>query len=76
VQVAVVGDAAGALRRAAWWHRPPGAVVVSGEPDARGVPLLADRPLVAGAAAAYVCRGMVCDLPVTEERALISALGA
>jgi uncharacterized protein YyaL (SSP411 family) len=29
------------------------------------VPLLADRPLLDGRAAAYVCRGFVCDRPVT-----------
>ncbi len=67
VQVAVVGEPAGGpLTSTAWRLRPPGAVVVSGSPDAPGVPLLAGRPLVGGRAAAYVCRGMVCDLPVTE----------
>ena len=66
VQVAIVGDADGALASTAWLRRPPGAVVVSGPPGADAQPLLADRPLVAGAAAAYVCRGMVCDLPVTS----------
>ena len=67
VQVAVAGEGArGELSAAAWSSRPPGAVVVSGAPDAPGVPLLADRPLVDGAAAAYVCRGMVCDRPVTS----------
>jgi uncharacterized protein len=73
VQVAVVGDDA-ELVRTAWLHRPPGAVVVAGEPDAAGVPLLADRPLVAGAPAAYVCRGMVCDLPVTSPAELEAQL--
>jgi uncharacterized protein YyaL (SSP411 family) len=65
VQVALVGDTDAELARAAWKHRPPGAVIVSGEPDAAGVPLLAGRALVDGRASAYVCRGMVCDLPVT-----------
>ncbi|WP_073392044.1 thioredoxin domain-containing protein [Jatrophihabitans endophyticus] len=66
VQVAIVGEPGGGpLQETAWRLRPPGAVVVSGEPDAPGQPLLADRPLVSGGAAAYVCRGMVCDLPVT-----------
>ncbi|MGI8760781.1 MAG: thioredoxin domain-containing protein [Jatrophihabitantaceae bacterium] len=75
VQVAVVGEAdGGALSAAAWRHRPPGAVVVSGTPDAAGVPLLAGRPLVDGAAAAYVCRGMTCELPVTGVAELIAAL--
>jgi uncharacterized protein YyaL (SSP411 family) len=67
VQVAIVGEpAAGALTSTAWRLRPPGAVVLSGEPDAAGLPLLAGRPLVGGRPAAYACRGMVCDLPVTD----------
>jgi len=75
VQVAVVGESgAGPLTEAAWQHRPPGAVVVSGEPDAAGAALLADRPLVHGQPAAYVCRGMVCDLPVTSAADLLTQL--
>ena len=58
-------DPADALVAAAWRNAPPGAVIVSGEPDRPGVPLLADRPLIEGAATAYVCRGFVCDRPVT-----------
>ncbi|MGI8677167.1 MAG: thioredoxin domain-containing protein [Jatrophihabitans sp.] len=75
VQVAVVGEPVGGpLTATAWRLRPPGAVVVSGEPDAPGLPLLAGRPLVRGGAAAYVCRGMVCDLPVTTVEDLERAL--
>ncbi len=75
VQVAVVGElGGGALAATAWRDRPPGAVVVSGIPDAEGVPLLAYRVLVGGAAAAYVCRGMVCEAPVTTVEALHAAL--
>jgi hypothetical protein len=75
VQVAVVGEAAGGpLTDLARRLRPPGAVVVAGEPDTADVPLLAERPLVDGGAAAYVCRGMVCDLPVTTEADLRRAL--
>jgi uncharacterized protein YyaL (SSP411 family) len=48
--------------------------VVAGEPDADGVPLLADRPLVDGAPAAYVCRGFVCDRPRTDVDDLAAAL--
>ena len=67
VQVAVVGEGGnGPLTGAAWMHRPPGGVVVSGQPDANGVPLLTARPLVGNRPAAYVCRGMVCDAPVIE----------
>jgi len=53
---------------------PGGTVVVAGPPDAPGVPLLAHRPLVDGAAAAYVCRGFVCDRPVTAVEELTAAL--
>jgi hypothetical protein len=49
-------------------------VLVHGEPDAVGVPLLAGRPLVDGRAAAYVCRGFVCDRPVTTPAELATAL--
>ncbi|MDQ6716284.1 MAG: thymidylate kinase, partial [Actinomycetota bacterium] len=54
----------------------PGLVLVAGEPDASGIPLLAGRPLVHGEAAAYVCRGMVCDRPVTSPADLAVALQA
>ncbi|MGH8962753.1 MAG: thioredoxin domain-containing protein [Jatrophihabitantaceae bacterium] len=64
----------GPLTAAAWRYRPPGAVIISAAPDAPGVPLLADRPLVDGGPAAYVCRGMVCDLPVTTVGDLLAAL--
>ncbi|WP_067496316.1 thioredoxin domain-containing protein [Actinoplanes sp. TFC3] len=50
---------------AAYRHAPPGTVIVVGRPDQDDVPLLADRPFIEGAAAAYVCRGFVCDRPVT-----------
>jgi uncharacterized protein len=73
VQVAVVGDDP-ALTEVAWRQRPPGAVVVSGAPDAAGVPLLRSRPLVGGRPAAYVCRGMVCDAPVIDPQELRAAL--
>jgi uncharacterized protein len=75
LEVAVSGPAGperDALAAAARTSTSPGAVVVVGEPDAPGVPLLAGRPLVGGRAAAYVCRGFVCSAPVTD----VSALGA
>jgi hypothetical protein len=71
----VTADPAGdPLVAAAYRHAPPGTVVVAGEPDRPGVPLLADRPLIDGAAAAYVCRGFVCDRPVTTVDELIARL--
>jgi uncharacterized protein len=63
-EIAIVGG--GELVATAWHQLPPGAVVVSGRPDQPGVPLLADRPLLGGAPTAYVCRGFVCDRPVTD----------
>jgi uncharacterized protein len=64
------------LPAAAYHHAPPGAVVVVGEPDQPGVPLLADRPLLEGAPTAYVCRGFVCDRPVTTVADLVATLRA
>ncbi|MBL0888688.1 thioredoxin domain-containing protein [Myceligenerans indicum] len=77
VQVAVVGhdDAdRAALERTARGATAPGLVIAVGEPDAPGMPLLADRPLVGGRAAAYVCRGFVCDRPVTTVQDLARQL--
>ncbi|WP_223242418.1 hypothetical protein, partial [Streptomyces sp. CBMA123] len=56
----------------------PGAVVAVGEPGeaAAEVPLLADRPLVAGAPAAYVCRHFACETPTTDPTVLGERLGA
>ncbi len=73
VQIALVGHDP-ELERVAWQRRPPGAVLVSGDPDQPGAALLAGRPLIDGGAAAYVCRGMVCDLPVTTPAELESRL--
>ena len=74
-QVAVVGpyddDATRALRRTALLGNAPGLAVAVGDPAERpGVALLEDRPLVNGAPAAYVCRGFVCDRPVTTPEEL------
>ncbi len=76
LQVAVVGDGelAASLAEAGRHSLSPGLVLVAGEPDAVGVPLLADRPLVADQPAAYVCRGFVCDRPVTSTADLLAAL--
>ena len=77
VEVAVVGataDERAALRRTAVALAPAGAVVVAGEPDDPGAPLLAHRPMVGGAPTAYVCRGFVCDRPATDPAALAEQL--
>jgi uncharacterized protein YyaL (SSP411 family) len=78
VQVAVVGTGpeAAALLRVVRESRSPGLVAVAGMPDSPGIPLLADRPLVDGRAAAYVCRGFVCDRPTTDPEVLRAQLRA
>jgi uncharacterized protein YyaL (SSP411 family) len=87
-EVAIVGRGpdADALRRTAWLATSPGAVVAfppppdHPDPDAMAahagdVPLLADRPLVDGRPAAYVCRNFTCAAPVTDPAALQELLG-
>ena len=76
LQVAVAGDGpdALALLRVARASTSPGLVTTHGAPDAPGMPLLANRPLVDGRAAAYLCRGFVCETPVTAPEELVSAL--
>jgi hypothetical protein len=75
-EIAVVTDdpAGDPLVRTAYRLAPPGAVVVAGVPDQPGVPLLAGRTYRDGAAAAYVCRGFVCDRPVTTVAELTAQL--
>lgn len=67
VEVAVVGPA-GAERAALAdrARRIPGAVVLVADGPSEEVPLLAGRTAVEGRAAAYVCRGLVCERPVTD----------
>ncbi|WP_250001082.1 thioredoxin domain-containing protein [Actinoplanes sp. M2I2] len=76
-EIAIVAPAGqeGPLLTAAHRHAPPGTVIVAGEPDRAGVPLLADRPLQSGVPTAYVCRGFVCDRPVTSPDDLAARLG-
>jgi uncharacterized protein YyaL (SSP411 family) len=78
-EVAIVGDPADPrtqdLVTAAWRARSPGAVIAVGDPaQPPYVELLAGRPLVDGAPAAYVCRRMVCRAPVTTPEALAEEL--
>ena len=75
-QVAVVGtaDDRADLHRAALRLTAPGTIVVAGD-EGLDVPLFADRTLVDGRAAAYVCEDFVCRLPVTEATELASPAG-
>ncbi|MFE2917459.1 thioredoxin domain-containing protein [Kitasatospora indigofera] len=78
-EVAVVGPAGdpatALLHRTALLATAPGAVVALGGPGPADVPLLADRPLVGGAPAAYVCRHFTCDAPTTDAAVLAERLG-
>ena len=78
LEIAVVteqGDPSGALlRRTAQLATSPGAAVAWGLPDSAD--LLAGRPFVDGDAAAYVCRGFVCEAPTTSVDELATAAGA
>jgi uncharacterized protein YyaL (SSP411 family) len=75
IQVAVACDPSGSeLLSAARRLAPGGAVVVGG--PVNSCELLIGRDRVGGADAAYVCRGTVCDLPVTTDRDLAAALNA
>jgi uncharacterized protein len=75
IQVAVACDRQHSeLLSAARELAPGGAVVVGGAVNSSE--LLLDRDRVDGSDAAYVCRGRVCDLPVTTREDLAAALGA
>jgi uncharacterized protein YyaL (SSP411 family) len=79
-EVAVVGQDDDPLRLAL--HRTalagcaPGLAVAVGTTDGGGVPLLAGRPLLAGAAAAYVCRDFACRAPTSSAEELGRDVGA
>ncbi|MDX2646054.1 thioredoxin domain-containing protein [Streptomyces sp. PA03-1a] len=79
-EVAVVGPAGdagtAALHRTALLGTAPGAVVAVGEPATDEYALLADRPLLDGRPAAYVCRHFVCAAPTADPQALAEQLGA
>ncbi|MDH6197728.1 uncharacterized protein YyaL (SSP411 family) [Mycobacterium frederiksbergense] len=73
IQIAVAGDPSSPLLAAARMLAPGGALVLGGAPDS--AELLKGRDRVDGVDAAYVCRGTVCDLPVTTVEELATALG-
>ncbi|MFC6343678.1 N-acylglucosamine 2-epimerase, partial [Nocardioides hankookensis] len=55
-------------------RRHPGAVVVVVDERTDSIPLLVGRTAVDGRPAAYVCRGFVCERPVTSVADLEVAL--
>ncbi|NLE77371.1 MAG: thioredoxin domain-containing protein, partial [Chloroflexi bacterium] len=76
-EVAILGNlqapGAQALLAAAREGYRPFQVVAAGEADTP-VPLLQGRGMVGGRAAAYLCRGSVCQAPVTEPERLQAQL--
>jgi hypothetical protein len=73
--VGVRGDAGfDALVRETSTRYLPSLVLASGDPDvihgSDPLPLLRDRAMIADRATAYVCRGYVCEAPVTDPLAL------
>ncbi|HYT29867.1 MAG TPA: thioredoxin domain-containing protein [Actinomycetota bacterium] len=81
-EVAVVGEVADeetkALVREVWDRFLPNVVLAAGPPGdgetAAAVPLLADRPLVDGKPAAYVCERFTCQRPVVDPADLAAQL--
>ncbi len=76
LEVAVVGPAGpprDSLERTA--RAAPGVTVVVADAGDNGIPLLDARGPVGGESAAYVCRQMVCDRPVTTAAELAALLG-
>jgi uncharacterized protein len=77
-QVAVVGppgDDRARLASVVWTRpRPDTRSVIADAGHADRVPLLAHRHGVDGGPAAYVCRGLVCDRPVTTSAELVELL--
>ena len=75
VEVAIVGEPGeerDALEQVA--RRDPNAVVVVADEPCDDVPLLVGRDEIDGRPAAYVCRNLVCERPVTSPEELRAAL--
>jgi uncharacterized protein YyaL (SSP411 family) len=78
-EIAIIGnlddEATQALLAEARRHYLPNTVLAAAAPDAEALlPLLADRALVDGQPAAYVCENYACQLPVTTVDALAELL--
>ncbi len=79
VEIAIVGAAddpatAALLAETRRGFRPNQVVSVASDEAASVVPLLRDRVAIDGRPTAYVCRGFVCRLPVTDPAALRAQL--
>jgi uncharacterized protein YyaL (SSP411 family) len=81
VEIAIVGapsdDATRRLRAPLdEGYRPNQVLAIAPDPASSSVPLLADRTARDGHPTAYVCRGFVCRMPVTDPEALRRELAA
>ena len=76
-EVALVGsvDALAPLLNVVRSRYRPFQVVAAGSEGEPTLPLLENRPQIGGLGTAYVCRGFVCQAPVTEPAALAVELG-
>jgi uncharacterized protein YyaL (SSP411 family) len=78
LEVAVVAEdeqEAEGWRRTALLGTSPGLVVAAGVVGDGDVPLLRDRPTIEGRPTAYICRGFVCDAPVSDLHVLAARVG-
>jgi uncharacterized protein YyaL (SSP411 family) len=79
-EIAIIGEPEGtetqALLNVVRDGYRPFQVVALGSPDVNlpAIPLLQDRGLVDGQAAAYICRDFVCQAPVTDPETLLAQL--
>jgi uncharacterized protein YyaL (SSP411 family) len=79
VEVAIVGSeddpaTAALVEETRRGFRPNQVVSVSDDPRSTVVPLLRERLAIEGRPTAYVCRGFVCRMPVTDAAALRARL--
>jgi len=80
-ELAIVGDPADPATRALLAvargaRRPDLVIACAADPEASGVPLLADRTAISGRPTAYLCRDFACRAPVTDADALARLLAA
>jgi hypothetical protein len=69
-------DAAALLATASGGFRPNQVLAASADPASSVIPILHGRDRLDGRAAAYLCRGATCRLPVTAPAALAALLAA
>ena len=78
LQIAIVGnddEVTEKLWQLAWRATSPGAVVARTSPHRPSeIGLLKNRPMHSDSATAYVCRGFICELPITDPDKLAQQL--